>query len=102
MRYLGCKAILRHREREECMNELSYPIHRRYESRNTYLVRVATDRRHALYPEIESLDREAGGVEEGHDEAAQTAVDVQADLVLLGQLSESDDIVLTAIWEINR
>ena len=66
-----------------------------------YLVRVAADRGDALNPEVEKRGREAGGLEERHDEAAQAAVDVQANVVLRRELPEGDDVVLAAIWEVH-
>ena len=64
-------------------------------------MRVAADSRDALYPKVERLDREARFFEEGNDEAAQTAVDMKTDAVFLGKLSESDDVVLVAVGEVD-
>ena len=64
-------------------------------------MRVAADSGDTLYPEVKRFNRESGLFEEGHDEAAETAIDVQTDVVLLSQLSESDDVVLVAVWEVD-
>lgn len=66
----------------KCASYLRAPVW----SAVTYLVRVTTDRRDPLYPEIEPLDRETGRLKEGHDKAAQTAVNVQTNLVLCSKL----------------
>ena len=67
-----------------------------------HLVCVAADRSDALDPEVERRRREPGSLEEGHDEAAQAAVDVQTDAVLRCELPENDDVVLASVWEIYR
>ena len=67
----------------------------------TYLVCVAADSGYTLYPKIERVNREACLLDKWHDEASQTAVDVETELVLLGQGRQSYDIVLIAIWEVD-
>jgi hypothetical protein len=67
-----------------------------------YFVRIARYTGDTRNSEIETLDGEPGFLEEGNYEASQTAVDVQADLVLFGELAEGDDIVHAAIWEVDR
>ena len=62
---------------------------------------VAADGGDALDPEIKRCDWETCLLEEGHDEAAQAAVDVQADVVLGSKLAERDDIVLAPIGEVD-
>ena len=57
---------------------------------------------HALHPEIEGLDGEPSLLKEWHDEASETTIDVQADLVLGSELSKCDDVVLVAIREVDR
>lgn len=67
----------------------------------THLVRVATDARYALNQEIKRLRRVSCFGQERHDEPSQTAVDVQADAVLDGQLAQRNDIVLAAVGEVD-
>lgn len=64
-------------------------------------MRVAANGSDTLNPEVKRLYREACRLEEGHDEAAEAAVDVQTDIALLGQFSKCNNIVLAAVWEVN-
>ena len=66
-----------------------------------YLVSVATDASDPLDPEVERLNRKSSFLEEWHDEAAQTAVDVQADLVLGRELAERDNVILAAVRKVD-
>ena len=66
-----------------------------------HLVSVAADGGDALDPEIKRCDWETCLLEEGHDEAAQAAVDMEANLVLRGELAQTDDVILASIWEID-
>ena len=63
---------------------------------------ITTDTRDALDTKVEGFDREAGFLNERHDEAAQAAVDVKTDLVLVRELAKGNDIVLAAIREVDR
>lgn len=63
---------------------------------------IAADSSNALDPEVERLRGESGCLQEGHDEAAQTAVHMQSDMVLCCQFSQCDDVILTAVREIDR
>ena len=65
-----------------------------------YLVSVATDAGDPLDPEVEWLHRKSGFLQEWHDEAAQTAVDVQAELVLGRKLAKRDNVILAPVWEV--
>ena len=62
---------------------------------------VATDAGDTLYPEVERTDGETGFLQERHDEAAQAAVYVHADLVLVRKLCECDNVVLAPIREVH-
>ena len=67
----------------------------------SYLVCVTADRSDARHPEVERRGGEARRLEEGHDEAAEAAVDVQADAVPRRKLAQRDDVVLAAVREVN-
>ena len=62
---------------------------------------ITTDTRNTLNAEVEGLDREASLLDEWHNEAAQAAVDMQTDLVLVRELAKGNDIVLAAIREVD-
>lgn len=64
------------------------------------LVRVARYAGDARHGEVERLDVKASTCHEGDKEGTQTAVDMQADLVLLGQLGKFRNVVNDAVWEI--
>jgi hypothetical protein len=64
-------------------------------------VGIATDCCDAFHSKIEWLRREAGLLQERHKEAPETAVHMEANVVCLGELSKSDDIILTAVWEVD-
>lgn len=66
------------------------------------LVGVAGDGGDALEAEVEELRLEAGLFEEGHEERAQAAVDVQRQAALQGQLGERRDVVHDAVREVGR
>ena len=68
--------------------------------RDIYLVRVTADASDPFDSEVEWLYRESGFLEEWHDEAAQTAVDVQAELVLRRELAKRDNVILAPVWEV--
>lgn len=78
------------------MNKLSC-VH----MRGTYLVGVTADRGDTVHSEVESLDREAVVLKERHDKAAQTAINVQPDVVLLCKLAQCDNVILATIREID-
>lgn len=67
----------------------------------THFVCITADGCNAFNPEVKRFDWKAGLLKERHDEAAQAAIDMKSDIVLLRQLAQCDDIVLTAIWEID-
>ena len=64
-------------------------------------MRVATDRRNALDPKVKGFYRESSLFQEGHDEATQTAIDMQANFVLCSELAQLRDIILASIREID-
>ena len=61
---------------------------------------VAAYASYALHPEVEGPDGEPGFFKEWHDKAAETAVNVQANLVLGGELPERDNVILVAVREV--
>ena len=65
------------------------------------LVRVATDAGNTLHPKVKRLHRKSGLFEEWHDEAAQTAIDVETDLVLGRELAKRDNVVLAPVREVH-
>ena len=67
----------------------------------TYLVSIATDTCDTLDGKVEGLNREASLLNERHDEATQATIDVQADLVLVREFAECNDVVLAAIGEVD-
>ena len=62
---------------------------------------IAADTGDTLDSEVERPYGEPGLLQERHDEAAQAAVDVQADVVLGSKLAERDNIVLAPIGEVD-
>lgn len=64
-------------------------------------MRITTDTCYTLHSEVERFYRKAGLLQEGHDEAAETTVDVKANLVFLRELTKGDDVVLAAVGEVN-
>ena len=65
-----------------------------------YLVSIATNAGDPLDPEVEWLYGESGFLKEWHYEAAQTAVDMQAELVLGRKLAKRDNVILAPVWEV--
>ena len=63
---------------------------------------IAADTGDTLDSEVERPYGEPGLLQERHDEAAQAAVDMQTDLVLVRELAKGNDIVLAAIREVDR
>lgn len=63
---------------------------------------VTADGGNALNSEIEGFYGESGFLEEGHDETTQTAVDVKPDVILLRQCTETDNVILASVWEVDR
>lgn len=62
---------------------------------------VATNAGNTPDSEVKGFHRETGFPKEGHYEAAQTAVDMQADLVLVCKLAESYNVILAPIGEVD-
>ena len=62
---------------------------------------VTADRSHALNSEIEWFYLEARLLEERHDEAAQTAINMQAYLVPLCEFAKCYNIILASIRKID-
>ena len=62
---------------------------------------VTADRSNAVNPEVEGSCWVACFLKERHDEASETAVNMQANIVLLGQAAKSSDIVLISVWEVD-
>ncbi len=62
---------------------------------------VATDAGDTLDSEVEWLHGEASLFQEWHDKAAQATVHMQTNFVLGGKFSESDNVVLVSVREID-
>ena len=62
---------------------------------------IATDCCDAFHSKIERLTRETGLLQERHDETPEAAIHMEANVISLREPSETDDIVLTAIWEVD-
>lgn len=62
---------------------------------------VARDRSYAFNSEVEQFCREPRLLEERYDEATEAAVDMEANIVALGNCSESNDVVHNPIGEID-
>ncbi len=63
-------------------------------------MRVARDARHAAEREVEGRGGEARAREEGDEEGAKAAVDVQRERALECEPREGGDVVDDAVWEI--
>jgi len=76
-----------------------------------HLVRIAAHTRHTLHPEIEWFQpipntslciclavRKASAFEEWYDERPEATINVKTNVMLQGNLPESYDTVLVAIW----
>lgn len=62
---------------------------------------IARDRSHTLNSEVEQFCRESSLLEERYNKATEAAVDMEANVVLLGNHSKSSDVVHGAIWEVD-
>ena len=62
---------------------------------------ITTDCRDTFHSKIERLRRETSLLQERHNEAPETAIHMEADVVFLGEPSKANDIVLTAVWEVD-
>lgn len=69
--------------------------------KRTNFVGVAANCCDAFHSKIEWLRREAGLLQERHNKAPETTVHMEANIVSLGELSKLNDIVLTAVWEVD-
>jgi hypothetical protein len=65
------------------------------------LMSITADARDSIDAEVKRCDWEPCLLEEGHDEAAEAAVDVQPDVALLRELAERDDVVLAPVGEVH-
>lgn len=63
---------------------------------------VYADGRDAREREVEGHGLETGAGEEGDHEGAETTVDVERDLVALGEGAEGGDVVDDAVGEVGR
>jgi hypothetical protein len=68
--------------------------------REAVLVGVARDGGDALEAEVEGGRLEAGFVEEGDEEGAQAAVDVEREALFEGEFGEGRDVVDDAVREV--
>jgi hypothetical protein len=62
---------------------------------------VARDRSYAFNSEVEQPCREPRLLEERYDEAAEATVDMEANVVVLSNFSESNDVIHSTIGEID-
>ena len=84
------------RTAEICLND---SVTKEREAR--HLVCIARDRGYTFNPEVEQFCREPSLLEERHYEATETTIDVEANVVVLGNRSESNNIVHSTIWEVD-
>ena len=105
------KALLRYMMQLDPFGEKPYcAARRRCQSRagegpraKAHLVRVARDGRDARDAEVERDGGEARALEEGDEEGAEAAVDVQAHArVLDGEVRQRGDVVDCAVGEVRR
>jgi hypothetical protein len=71
------------------------------ERESRHLVCIARDSSDTFNSEVEQFCREPSLVEERHYEATETTIDVEANVVLLGNGSESNNVVHSTIWEVD-
>lgn len=62
---------------------------------------IAADGGNTLDSEVKWLDGEPSLLKEGHDEAAEAAVDVEANAVLLRELAKRNYVILAAVREVD-
>lgn len=74
---------------------------RRKGRESTHLVCIARYRGYTFNSEVEQPCREPCLLEERYDEATEAAIDMEANILLLGNRSESNDVVHGTVWEVN-
>ena len=98
---LGCEPIL---EDQQVINQKNQEMINCF--KNTHLVRITADTCHSLQPKIKGRELiftlgiticEAGGFEEGDDETAQAAVNVQPEPIFFCERRKTGNIVLGSI-----
>lgn len=62
---------------------------------------ITRNRSYTIHTEVKICRREASLLQEGHDETTETAIDVQANLVLLGQFTQGSDIISDTVREVD-
>lgn len=62
---------------------------------------VAANGGNTLDSEVKWLDGKPGLLKEGHDEAAEAAVDMEANVVLLRELAEGNYVILATVREVD-
>lgn len=67
----------------------------------THLMCIARDRSYTFNSEVEQLCRESSLLEERYDEATEAAIDMEANVVLVGNRPESSDVVHGTVWEVD-
>lgn len=66
-------------------------------TRNTFYSKVE---REQLVAALLSVCK-SSGFQEGNNETAETAIDMKTDIILGGELTESGDVILVTIWEVD-
>jgi len=66
-----------------------------------HLVCIARDCCYTFNSEVEQFCWEPSLLEERYDEATETAIDMETNVVFLGNRSESNDVVHCTIWEVD-
>jgi hypothetical protein len=67
----------------------------------TDFMSITTNSGNTVHPEIEGLRRKSCSLQEWHNEASETAVHMEANVVSLGKSSKTDHIILATIGEID-
>lgn len=93
---VSCLPSVQIRTAKLCLNE---GLGRRGES--THLVCITRDRSYTFNSEVKQFCREPCLLEEWYDETTEAAINMEANVVLLGNRSESNDVVHRTIWEVD-
>lgn len=79
-----------------CLNEVL-----RRSGESTHLVCIARDRSYTFNSEVEQFCREPCLLEEWYDEATEATINMEANVVFLGNRPKSNDVVHRTIWEVD-
>jgi hypothetical protein len=66
-----------------------------------YLMRIAAYTSHSVNSKIKWTDGETCALQERHDKGTKTAVNMKANVILLGELAQCYNVILIAIWKID-